>query len=232
MNYGYADEKQKPVELSEKDEWNRYPIQLYHHLVADIEPEGSDILDIGSGRGGGAAYMSRRFNPNSVTGVDLSTEAVRLCQTLHGESDKLKYVQGDAEALPFENEEYDIVTSVEATHCFSSMARFLKEVGRVLVPGGDFVFTDFRSPENFEVLSQEIEDAENLELLTARDITQNVLLALDLDHDRKERFRDEHLKDVVQERFAYFAAMKGSETHEAFVSGNYLYKTFHLKRSE
>ena len=230
MNYGYASDDGDLVDLSDEDEWNRYPIQLYHHLFSRLEAKDTDILDIGSGRGGGAAYMAKTFHPKSVTGVDLSLEAVKLSRSLHGQSKTLGYMQGDAENLPFDDEQFDIVTSVEASHCFASMTRFLKSVTRVLKPEGNLVFTDFRTREGFDDLHAELEDAP-LTLLSVEEITESVVLALQRDHERKTKFRDEYLKDDVRDTFAYFAALKGSSTYEAFVTRKCLYKTFHMKRS-
>jgi len=229
MSYGYAGKEE--LELSDVDEWNRYPVQLYHHLFNRLKVKDTDVLDIGSGRGGGAAYIARTFEPNSMTGVDLCKEAVELSRELHGESDVLSYVQGDAEALPFEEKQFDVVISVEASHCFASMRRFLDNVHRVLRPKGDFVFTDFRSEEEFEALDQELEDCP-LTILEVTDITDNVIQALELDDERKTTFRDEYLSGQIKERFAFFAALKGSESHQAFVSRKYLYKTFHCTRSD
>jgi ubiquinone/menaquinone biosynthesis C-methylase UbiE len=229
MNYGYAGDKD--IELGELDEWNRYPVQLYHHLFRDLEVEGSDVLDIGSGRGGGSAYIASALAPASMTGVDLCNEAVELSRRLHGENEVLRYVRGDAEALPFEDEEFDIVISVEASHCFSSMTRFFENACRVLRPGGHFVFTDFRSEEDFEKLNQELDDSP-LKLIEVNDITKNVIQALKLDDVRKTAFRDEYLEGEIKERFTFFAALQGSQSYEAFISGHYLYRTFRCQRAD
>ena len=59
MNYGYSylqDEKQ--VDLKEEDEINRYSIQLYHSLLEKVDHESKEILEVGSGRGGGSNYIA------------------------------------------------------------------------------------------------------------------------------------------------------------------------------
>jgi hypothetical protein len=83
MNYGYValDPKAQPVSLDAKDEHNRYCIQLYHKVASAIDLRGLDVLEVGSGRGGGAAYIKSYLGPSSMTGVELAENAVTFCQS-------------------------------------------------------------------------------------------------------------------------------------------------------
>jgi len=74
MNYGYAPVQPGDVdlELDGGDEPNRYHIQLYHQVAAAVDLHGMDVLEVGSGRGGGSAYICRAMGPKSVTGLDLA----------------------------------------------------------------------------------------------------------------------------------------------------------------
>jgi hypothetical protein len=58
MNYGFADDAAE-MTLDSVDEPNRYPIQLYHQLVKAHDLENKDILEIGCGRGGGLAFLTK-----------------------------------------------------------------------------------------------------------------------------------------------------------------------------
>ena len=82
MNYGFLDDGFSP-DLSEDDEKERYPIQLYHHVAQQIELEGKQVLEIGSGRGGGASYIAKTFNPSHIRGLDISDAAVDLCNNFY-----------------------------------------------------------------------------------------------------------------------------------------------------
>ena len=231
MNYGYAHfEVSDEPKLEGLDEWNRYPIQLYHHLACKLDLNGCELLDIGSGRGGGADFIARNFPVEFVTGVDLSHEAVALCKTLHKKNKRVDYIQGDAENLPFDDDSFDAIISVEVTHCFVSIERFLEQVFRVLRPDGNLIITDFRTPVSFEVFFRQIENSA-FEVIDTEDISANVVLALDKDHERKDEFCAKNLEGDVSVQFPHFAALQGSQTYQAFASGNYLYKTIHLKRS-
>ena len=69
MNYGYAPYAQElPLSLQPEDEVNRYSIQLYHYLVSIPEVPGKEILEVGSGRGGGANYINKYLKPEKITG--------------------------------------------------------------------------------------------------------------------------------------------------------------------
>ncbi len=54
MNYGYVPFTfEKPLSLLPEDETNRYSLQLYHYLCALVDLSEKEMLEIGSGRGGG-----------------------------------------------------------------------------------------------------------------------------------------------------------------------------------
>src|SRR5207245_5807011 len=55
------------------------------------------------------------------------------------------FVQGAAEAIPFGMASFDAVLSVEAAHCYREIDPFLREVRRVLRPGGVFCIVDLWS---------------------------------------------------------------------------------------
>src|SRR5438874_451954 len=79
MNYGYVPfEFEEPLQLQDKDEINRYSLQLYHYLASFVDIKGSEMLEVGSGRGGGAKYISEYLKPTKITGLDIAHNAVRL----------------------------------------------------------------------------------------------------------------------------------------------------------
>src|ERR1039458_1690296 len=64
MNYGYADESIH-LQLEEQDNINRYQLQLYHATASQVCIKDKDVLEVGSGRGGGSSYMKRYLGPRS-----------------------------------------------------------------------------------------------------------------------------------------------------------------------
>ena len=90
MNYGFIDED--PPELNSDDEPDRLFIQLYHMNIRDIELNGKEVLEIGSGRGGGASWIARTYSPQSLTALDYSGAAVNLCNRMYGRQKNLQFV--------------------------------------------------------------------------------------------------------------------------------------------
>ena len=60
MNYGYADidPGAKQLHLSDSGDKNRFCSQLYHHVAGAVDLSGKDVVEVGSGRGGGASYIA------------------------------------------------------------------------------------------------------------------------------------------------------------------------------
>ena len=72
MNYGCQASGDVQLALEPADEPDRYCIQLYHRTVSDVELAGKEVLEVGSGRGGGASYIQRYLGPATTVGVDFS----------------------------------------------------------------------------------------------------------------------------------------------------------------
>jgi SAM-dependent methyltransferase len=122
MNYGYQplDPATPRLELDPADEPDRYSIQLYHRVASAAGPlDGKDVLEVGSGRGGGASYVNRYLKPRKIIGADFSKHAVDLANARLAR-EGLSYVEGDAEKLPFEAGSFDVVLNVESSHCYPS----------------------------------------------------------------------------------------------------------------
>ena len=236
MNYGYAVLPTKegstlaPINASE-----RFPLQLYRH-VATLGSHcdtfaGLDVLEIGSGRGGGAAYIASSLAPETMVALDLSASATELARTRHQRDGMPNYVQGDAENLRLEAASFDVVLNVESAHCYGSMARFLTEVHRVLRPGGELLFADFASRRNgaLERMHGALSGGP-LRLTKVQDITANVVRALELDEVRKR----ELIERSVRGPFKTFArgayAMEGTTMRFELESDHTVYLAAVLRK--
>jgi len=230
MNYGYADidPSAKELKLTDTESENRFCIQLYHHVAGAVDLSGKDVVEVGSGRGGGASYIARHLRPSSMLGIDLSEKAVDFCNQTYA-VDGLSFRQGDAENLPLPNTSVDVVVNLESSHCYGSMDRFLSEVYRVLRPGGYFLFSDHRDSDKIQLLHEQLEKC-GFSQEKETDITSNVVRALELDDDRKQRLIEKKCPKVLRGRMAEFAAMKGTKTYEAFRTGYSRYLSFILQK--
>lgn len=249
MNYGYApiDNLTEELNLDNMDENNRFYIQLYHHVVCTIDLKDLNVLDIGSGRGGGADYIKRYLRPKTMVGVDFSKNAVAFCNQNYVVNG-LSFEIGNAESLPFKDNSFDVVINIESSHCYSSMDAFLVQVKRVLHEGGYFLFADFRNKENVDSLREQVHNL-GLSLIKETDITANVVEALHLDNDRKtteikkriaeglsldNECKTTQVKKIIHKQLVQlvleFAGTKGSKIYEKFQSGAAIYLSFVLQK--
>jgi len=207
MNYGYH--AAEPLALQPRDEEHRYSIQLYHRVAGAVDLRGLDLLEVGSGRGGGASFVMRYLQPRSLTAVDMAASAIAFCREYY-DIPGLRFEVGDAEALPFPDASFDTLLNVESSICYQHPERFFAEVRRVLRPGGYFLYADIRSQEELPDWEAQLATA-GLEQLQQEDITQQVVEALDLDHERRSRLIHQFVPRPLRRTFREFAGLQGSE---------------------
>jgi ubiquinone/menaquinone biosynthesis C-methylase UbiE len=186
LNYGYAANAgpqyaqfQLPPERR-----SRNSIKLVLETVGDCDLAGKDVLDVGCGRGGTIATIREFFEPRTLTGVDLSPTAIAFCRTRHAH-DNVRFIEGDAEDLPFPAHSFDAVTNIESACCYPNVAAFYKEVERVLRPGGYFLYADIIATEELDYRLELLKQHFSVERF--RDITSNVLLSCDEIAERRFR---------------------------------------------
>jgi ubiquinone/menaquinone biosynthesis C-methylase UbiE len=231
MNYGFASlEATAPkIHLQTADEVNRYNIQFYHHLAHTLDLAGCRVLEVGSGRGGGASYIMRYLRPLSVTGVDIANNAVEFCRS-HHQVKGLQFVQGNAESLQFEDNTFDVIVNLESSHGYGSVPDFLREVRRVLKPRGHFVFADWRERKQAMSLRQQILGT-GLEVVKEEDVTANVVHALELDVARKHEFIRDSVPRMWRGIFAEFSGLPhNSSFYDGFKSRQKLYVHYILRQ--
>lgn len=229
MNYGYAPSNgESPVFLCEKDEPNRYPIQLYYYLITKLDVTNKTVLEVGSGRGGGLACIKKYLNPLSVTGIDIARNAVNIATKQHGEKGII-FHQGNAENLPYMRPAFDVVINVESCHAYGSVPKFLQEVKRVLFPGGFFLCTDIRSPEGMEKLRTHFLES-GLILIEEENISLNVIKAIEAEDEIKNKRIEEQIPGWLKNNFREFAGVVGSQIHIQLKEGKLVYYRFKLKK--
>ena len=228
MNYGFNDPASR-LKLDPMDEPDRACIQLYNHVAAAVSLQGLNVLEVGSGRGGGASFIIRYLKPATLTGVDLSEEAIRFCRRTH-RVPGLNFQTGDAEALPFERDLFDVVINIESSHCYPHLAAFFNEAARVLKPGGHFLYADFRSRDSVDSWRQTL-TASGLTIRAETDITSAVIRGLDSDNDRKRAIIERAVPKILHNSIRDFAALRGSKMYNAFLSGSLVYLSFVLQKS-
>jgi ubiquinone/menaquinone biosynthesis C-methylase UbiE len=227
MNYGYMPfEPESPIILTNNDEIHRCSIQLYHFLATQIDLKGLQVLEVGSGRGGGASYIKKYLGVKKMVGMDIAHNAVKFSRKTHV-TEGLFFVQGNAEKLPFDDGSFDVILNVESCHAYGSVPKFLKEVKRVLCKNGHFLCTDIRSPEGMNTLRNHLLNS-GLKLIKEDVISSNVVKAIEHEEAIKKKRIEENVPRWLQNTFKEFAGVKGSEIHEGLKSSELVYHSFVL----
>ncbi len=152
----------------------------------------------------------------------------RLCRQRH-HAPGLSFRQGDAEALPFPENQFDAVLNVESSHCYGSLPTFLAEVWRVLRPGGHFFYADFRPEQEIAAWAEQLRAAGFIER-RRQDITGGVLRAMTDDNERRLRRIEHIVPRFLLPTFRQFAGLSGSIIHEKFRTRSLAYLSFVLEK--
>lgn len=221
MNYGWLPAPEsESFALKPEDEADRAFIGLYYYLASLTDLTDKKVLEVGSGRGGGASYLARYYLTTSVTGMDFCNQAVELSRRLHANINGLTFQQGDAEKMPFDSASFDLVFNVESSHCYGNMAAFLAEVVRVLKLGGYFAWVDLRGPDML-ASTEKAFDTSCLKLVHQEVISEGVVRALDAAMARKQQVIGK--VKVGQALLKQFAAMPGTPLYNGLANGSIQY---------
>ncbi len=119
-------------------------------IISNRQPGNTRLLDLGAGYGATARYLARQYGFH-VDCLNLSEtqNAENRCLTHeHGLNNQIQIFQGNFESLKFGNETYHVVWSQDAFLHSDNRSAILYEIDRVLLHGGNVVFTDILQSED------------------------------------------------------------------------------------
>lgn len=115
-------------------------------LAGVLPPKAGTALDVATGGGHTALWLARQGW--QVTAGDISPRMLENARKLCAEAGlSIETRLFPAEAMPFADGSFDLVTVRVASHHFSSPAAFIRETARVLKPGGHFLLIDGSVPD-------------------------------------------------------------------------------------
>ena len=109
------------------------------------------LLDVATGTGD-FAITALNINPGKITGVDISEgmlEMGRKKLAEKGLGSKIELLFGDSEQLPFPDKTFDAAMVAFGVRNFGDLDKGLREINRVLQPGGKLVILEFSNPQSF-----------------------------------------------------------------------------------
>lgn len=134
-----------PVIAGKMDISNVY---LFDFTMSVMDLQGSEkILEIGFGSGSFFAKLLAKYPNLKITGLDYSAEMVALAASKNRDlvdSGKLRLFEGSSDKLPFSDNEFDKIYCNMVVYFWDDPSKHLKEVRRVLKPGGKF-YTGIRT---------------------------------------------------------------------------------------
>jgi ubiquinone/menaquinone biosynthesis C-methylase UbiE len=104
-------------------------------------PKDAAILDVGCGGGRTVGSLAALASEGNVIGLDYSRASVAVSRNTNAteiEAGRVQIAQGSVAALPFPDRTFDIVTAVETHYYWPDLPGNVREILRVLKPGGTF----------------------------------------------------------------------------------------------
>lgn len=125
---------------------------------ATLQP-GERVLDIACGTGVVARHAAQQIGDSgTVTGIDLNESMLEMARAQAEKMGaKVEWRQGDAGALPFDDASFNAVLCQQGLQFFPDKAAALREMHRVLMPGGRLVVSVVRSLEHNPLMARQIE---------------------------------------------------------------------------
>lgn len=120
--------------------------------MADMAPINSEsaVLDVAGGTGDVTFTMARAKRPAYIMCTDLVPEMLEVAKAhdVEGAADgvPVSFQVADAQDLPFDTESFDVVTMAYGIRNMPDRPQALREINRVLRPGGALVCLDFSTP--------------------------------------------------------------------------------------
>jgi tocopherol O-methyltransferase len=137
MHHGYYG-----ADGTQKKDRRQAQIDLIEELLSWAGVEAADnILDVGCGIGGSSLYMAAKFNAR-VTGITLSPVQAKRATERAAEANlgaSSEFLVANAQAMPFADNSFDLVWSLESGEHMPDKTLFMQECYRVLKPGGTLI---------------------------------------------------------------------------------------------
>ncbi len=158
IHIGLYKDEQEPI----RDASRRTVAELADRL--ETAGPDSEVIDLGGAYGGSPRYVAQQYGCHvvSLNLSEVQNRRARQQNEEYGMADKVTVVDGDFENVPYDDNSFDIVWSQDSFLHSGNRLAVLKEIQRVLKPGGELLFTDPMQEDNIP------QDAEKLQPVLKR----------------------------------------------------------------
>ena len=145
LNNGYT-MLHYPFFVNESDSFIKAQANLTDYCISLLDSiENKEVVEIGCGNGVQSLYIWQKFNPAKITGIDLSMANIEIAisEKERMNAEVVSFLVDDAQAMKnIPSESVDVLLNIESAFHYPDKTAFLKEVHRVLKPGGQFLIAD------------------------------------------------------------------------------------------
>jgi len=129
---------QEYIDLSKGIPYGEYQRHINSYFFASKFVQNKVVLDVACGSGTGSTYLASR-GAEAVFGGDISKDALRDARRWNKGKEKVALILSDAQALPFADNSFDVIVSLETIEHLKEPEKFLAECRRVLRKRGIFI---------------------------------------------------------------------------------------------
>jgi len=153
-------------------------LSLWGLTHVNIEPDHV-ILDVGCGGGKTVNRLAKRAPLGKVFGIDYSEDMVEYSKKVNKKliaENRVEIVEGSVEKLGFSDDFFDLVTAIETYYFWPSFSDALKEIRRVLKPGGKLLIVNEMVKDGvYEIKHAEMIKQAYVRLISLDEIRNTVL---------------------------------------------------------
>ncbi|PUA28603.1 MAG: malonyl-[acyl-carrier protein] O-methyltransferase BioC [Cellvibrio sp. 79] len=131
---------------------------LLQYIPVQLE-SGATVIDLGSGTGFFTRQLANRFDGAAIIGLDIAEGMLHFSQQ-QTHTHQIKWLCADAELLPLADHSVDLIFSSLAIQWCSNLLQLLRELARVLKPGGQLVVATL-GPNTLHELKSAWQQADN-----------------------------------------------------------------------
>ena len=138
-----------PLYVKESDSFFQAQKNLTDYCISLLKTlRNKRVLEIGCGNGVQALYINSNYRPLTITGIDLNASNIEIAnrEKERTEVSNVHFFVDDAQNLSnIQSDSMDVILNIESAFHYPDKSAFLKEICRVLKPGGQYLIADILS---------------------------------------------------------------------------------------